>query len=48
MKIGDLVMWTDDETIGVVTGVRKNGDCYVQFARGIFLVNPSGLEVLCK
>ena len=46
MRVGDLVMWKDDETIGVLTGIRPNGDCYVQFASGIFLVNPTGLELL--
>ena len=46
MKVGDLVMWMEDETIGIITKVRHNGDCYVQFATALFLVNPTGLEVI--
>ena len=48
MQVGDLVMWMQDETLGIITGIQPNGDCYVQFATDLFLVNPKGLEVVCK
>ena len=46
MKVGDLVLFADDPTIGVIVEMRSNGDCCVLFNGQIYLCAPSGLEVI--
>lgn len=52
MKVGDLVkeeLCTGSMQpfrIGVITGVRDNGDCYVHYPCGLMLIAPRWLEVI--
>ena len=46
MKVGDLVLFANDPTLGVIVEMRSNGDCCVLFDGQIYLCAPSGLEVI--
>ena len=46
MEVGDLVLFGDDPTIGVIVEMRSNGDCSCLFDGQIYLCAPSGLEVI--
>ena len=46
MQVGDLVLFSNDPTIGVIVEMRSNGDCCVLFNGQIYLCAPSGLEVI--
>ena len=58
MNVGDLVKEelyagadspdpkTREVRIGVITGVRDNGDCYVHYPCGLMLINQQWLEVI--
>ena len=45
MKVGDLVRDNVGD-IGIITGIRYNGDCYVQYADDVYLVSTKWLEVI--
>tara|TARA_R100000149_G_C5727588_1_gene47991 strand:+ start:78 stop:239 length:162 start_codon:yes stop_codon:yes gene_type:complete len=46
MEVGDLVLFSNDPTVGVIVEMRSNGDCCVLFNGQIYLCAPSGLEVI--
>ena len=47
MKVGDLVLFADDPTIGVIVEIRcPNGDCCCLFNGEIYLCASSSLEVI--
>ena len=46
MKVGDLVLFADDPTIGVIVEMRSNGDCCCLFKGQIYLCAPQSLEVI--
>jgi hypothetical protein len=46
MKIGDLVYFGYDKTVGVVLEVKENGDCRVLFGGQIYLCVQHSLEVI--
>ena len=51
--IGDLVKeqicsGSPEVRIGVITGVKENGDCYVHYPCGLMLINHRWLELVCK
>ena len=46
MKVGDLVLFADDPTIGVIVEVRSNGDCCCLFNGEIYLCVQHSLEVI--
>ena len=46
MKVGDLVLFALDKSIGVVVEVKKNTDCRVVFNGEIYLCAQQSLEVI--
>ena len=49
MKVGDLVLFANDPTIGVIVEIRSNGselDCCVLFNGEIYLCVAHSLEVI--
>ena len=46
MKVGDLVLFANDPTIGVIVEMRSNGDCCAMFSNEIYLIPQSSLEVI--
>ena len=46
MKIGDLVYFGFDRTVGVVVEIRENGDCTCLFDGQIYLCAQRSLEVI--
>ena len=46
MKIGDLVYYAYDKSVGVVVEVKKNGDCRCVFNGEIYLCAQQSLEVI--
>ena len=46
MKVGDLVLFADDPTIGVIVEMRSNEDCCIMFNGEIYLCPQSSLEVI--
>ncbi len=46
MKVGDLVLFANDPTIGVIVETRSNGDYCCLFNGEIYLCAPSSLEVI--
>jgi len=46
MKVGDLVLFADDPTIGVIVEMRSNGDCCCLFNGEIYLCVSHSLEVI--
>ena len=46
MNIGDLVLFANDPTIGVIVEIRRNGDCCVMFNNEIYLCPLTSLEVI--
>ncbi len=46
MKVGDMVLFADDPTIGVIVEMRSNGDCCVLFNGQIYLCAQQSLEVI--
>ena len=48
MKVGDLVLFANDPTIGVLVEIRRNGDCCVMFNNEIYLCDQQSLEVICE
>ena len=46
MKVGDLVYYDYDKSVGVVVEVRENGDCCCVFDGIIYLCAQQSLEVL--
>ena len=46
MKVGDIVLFANDPTIGVIVDIRKNGDCCCLFNEEIYLCDRQSLEVI--
>ena len=46
MKVGDLVYYGYDKSIGVVVEVKENGDCRCVFNGTIYLCAQQSLEVI--
>ena len=46
MKVGDLVYYDYDKSVGIVIEVRKNGDCRRIFNGEIYLCVQHSLEVI--
>ena len=47
MQVGDLVLFADDPTIGVIVEIRcPSGDCCCLFNGEIYLCASSSLEVI--
>lgn len=46
MKVGDLVYYGYDKSVGIVIEVRKNGDCRCIFNGEIYLCVQHSLEVI--
>jgi hypothetical protein len=49
MKVGDLVLFANDSTIGVIVEIRSNGsemDCCCLFNGEIYLCASHSLEVI--
>ncbi len=46
MKVGDLVLFANDKSIGVVVEIRRNGDCCCLFDGQIYLCAQQSLEVI--
>ena len=48
MRVGDLVLFVPDRSIGIVVEVAKNTDCRCLFDGEIFICAQSQLELLCS
>ena len=46
MKVGDLVLFASDKTIGVIVEIRRNGDCCCLFDGQVYLCAQQSLEVI--
>ena len=46
MKVGDIVLFANDPTIGVIVEMRSNGDVCCLFDGQIYLCAQQSLEVL--
>ena len=46
MKVGDLVYYGYDKSVGVVVEVKENGDCRCVFDGEIYLCVQTSLEVI--
>jgi hypothetical protein len=46
MQVGDLVLFANDPTIGVIVETRSNGDCCCLFNGQIYLCAQQSLEVI--
>ena len=46
MKVGDLVLFANDPTVGVIVEIRSNGDCCCLFNNEIYLCVQHSLEVI--